>query len=99
MAASSGGSPPAASAQAAKVQPNSAAAKQDDDPANAGLRREPGLEPHKDIAPAKEPQPVNEFDPDSDEPEQESANNRTLVRNMRQMARQISLDPGDGMEL
>ncbi|MGC4024765.1 MAG: type IV secretory system conjugative DNA transfer family protein [Mesorhizobium sp.] len=27
------------------------------------------------------------------------ANNRALARNMRQMARQISLNPGDGMEL
>ncbi|MGV6873860.1 conjugal transfer protein TraG [Pseudochelatococcus sp. B33] len=89
----------AVSASAAAAQPNSAAAKQDDDPANAGLRREPGLEPHKDIAPEKETQPVNEFDPDSDEPEQKSSNNRALVRNMRQMARRISLDPGDGMEL
>lgn len=74
-------------------------AKQDEDPANAGLRREPGLEPHKDIAPQKAPTPVNEFDPDSDEPERESANSRALVRNMRQMARRISMDPGDGMEL
>lgn len=89
----------AASAQAATAQPNSVTAKQDEDPVNAGLRREPGLEPHKDIAPEKEPQPVNEFDPDADEPERESANNRALVRNMRHMARQISMDPGDNMEL
>src|SRR5690606_17506645 len=71
------------------------AEKQDDDPANAGLRREPGLEPHKDIAPEKDPASVNEFDPDADEPERESANNRALARNMRQMARRIAMDPGD----
>ncbi len=75
------------------------AEKQDDDPANAGLRREPGLEPHKDIAPEKDPASVNEFDPDADEPERESANNRALARNMRQMARRIAMDPGDGMEI
>ena len=76
-----------------------ATAKQDDDPANAGLRREPGLEPHKDIAPEKPASTVNEFDPDVDEPESDAATNRVLARNMRQMARQISMDPGDGMEL
>ena len=86
--------------KATSARPNATAAKQDDDPANAGLRREPGLEPHKDIASEKEPSsPVNEFDPDVDEPERESANNRAFVRDMRQMARRISMDPGDGMEL
>lgn len=72
---------------------------QDDDPANAGLRREPGLEPHKDIAPEPAKPAFNEFDPDMDEPERDAVANRTLARNMRQVARQISLDPGDGMEL
>ncbi|KJF71746.1 MULTISPECIES: conjugal transfer protein TraG [Agrobacterium] len=75
------------------------AARQDDDPANAGLRREPGLEPHKDIAPEPTHPPVNEFDPDLEEPERDAIGNRALVRNMRQMARQVSMDPGDGMEL
>ncbi|AMD60373.1 conjugal transfer protein TraG [Agrobacterium tumefaciens] len=73
--------------------------KQDDDSANAGLRREPGLETHKDIAPEPERKTVNEFDPDMDEPERDAATNRALARNMRQVARQISMDPGDGMEL
>lgn len=73
--------------------------KQDDDPANAGLRREPGLEQYTDIAPEPSKATVNEFDPDVDEPEREAVTNRTLVRNMRHVARQISMDPGDGMEL
>lgn len=72
---------------------------QDDDSANAGLRREPGLEAHKDIAPEAEKAPVNEFDPDMDEPKPEAAKNRILARNMRQAARQVSMDPADGMEL
>ncbi|BCH21619.1 conjugal transfer protein TraG [Mesorhizobium sp. L-8-3] len=97
--ANTGGSPLVASTQAATAQQSALAAKHDDDPANAGLRREPGLEPHKDIAPEKEPLAANEFDPDGDEPERESATNRALVRNMRQMARRISMNPGDGMEL
>ncbi|ERM03639.1 hypothetical protein Q644_00520 [Brucella intermedia 229E] len=73
--------------------------KQDGDSANAGLRREPGLEQHKDIAPEPERKTVNEFDPDMDEPERDAVTNRTLARNMRLVARQISMDPGDGMEL
>ncbi|MNE22152.1 Conjugal transfer protein TraG [compost metagenome] len=73
--------------------------KEDDDSANAGLRREPGLESHKDIAPEPERKTINEFDPDMDEPERDAVASRALARNMRQVARQISMDPGDGMEL
>ncbi len=75
------------------------AAKQDDDPANAGLRREPGLEEHKNIAPEPSKQPANEFDPDQDQPQDDAATNRDLARNMRQMARRIAMDPSDGMEI
>lgn len=75
------------------------AAKQDDDPANAGLRREPGLEPHKDITPEHSSSPANEFDPDHDEPQDDDAANRALVRNMRLVARQVSMDSGDNMDL
>jgi type IV secretion system protein VirD4 len=77
----------------------STATKPDDDPANAGLRREPGLEPHKDIAPDQPKPPANEFEPDSDEPDSDAATNRVLVRNMRLVARQVSMDPGDNMDL
>lgn len=73
--------------------------KRDDDDANAGLRREPGLEPHKDIASEPEKPSFNEFDPDMDVPERDAVTNRALARNMRQVARQISMDPGDGMDL
>ncbi|EXL02480.1 conjugal transfer protein TraG [Brucella anthropi] len=83
----------------AKRQPAKTDSKQDDDSANAGLRREPGLEPHKDIAPEPEKTAFNEFDPDMDEPERDAVTNRALARNMRQAARQISMDPGDGMDL
>ncbi|ARS71019.1 conjugal transfer protein TraG [Sinorhizobium meliloti] len=70
---------------------------QEDDAANAGLRREPGLELHKDMAPEPVRSPVNEFDPDMDEPD--AVVNRILARNMRQVARQASMDPSDGLEL
>jgi type IV secretion system protein VirD4 len=71
----------------------------DEDSANGGIRREPGLERHKDIAPEPLRSPVNEFDPDADEVQRDTAANRAQVREMRLMARQIALDPGDGMEL
>lgn len=72
---------------------------QEDDAANSGLRREPGLETHKEIAPATVAPPANEFDPDSDEVERDATTNRTLARRMRQVARQISMDAGGGMDL
>jgi type IV secretion system protein VirD4 len=75
------------------------AAKPDDDPANAGLRREPGLERHKDIAPSPVKTPANEFDPDAEEPERDVVANRALARDMRLMARRVAMDPCDGMEL
>ena len=68
------------------------------DPANAGLRREPGLERHKDIAPEPIKPAVNEFDPDMDQRD-DAIRVRALSRNARNIARQVSLDPGDGMEL
>jgi len=75
------------------------AARPDDDSANSGLRREPGLERHKDIAPDTVRPSANEFDPDAEEPEREVVANRVLTRDMRLMARRIAMDPGDGMEL
>ncbi|MBX4899769.1 conjugal transfer protein TraG [Rhizobium bangladeshense] len=70
-----------------------------DDEANAGLRREPGLEAHKEIAPKAAISALNEFDPDGDEPERNAVSVRTLARRMRQIARQASMDPNDGVEL
>jgi type IV secretion system protein VirD4 len=76
-----------------------ASGETDDDPANAGLRREPGLEPHKDIVPEPVKPPVNEFEPDRDESDDDTVRTRVLTRNMRNTARQVVMDPGDGMEL
>jgi type IV secretion system protein VirD4 len=73
--------------------------KAEDDPANAGLRREPGLERHKDIAPEPIKPAANEFDPDMDERDDDAVRVRALARNARNVARQVSMDPGDGMEL
>jgi type IV secretion system protein VirD4 len=92
--------PVGSGSSAAKRQPAKASSsKEGDDTANAGMRREPGLEPHKDITPEPERQRINEFDPGMDKPERDTLTNRALARNLHQVARQISMDPGDGMEL
>jgi type IV secretion system protein VirD4 len=71
----------------------------DADPANAGLRREPGLERHKDIAPEPIRPPLSELKSEQDETDDEALRVRLVGRNMRQVARQVALDPGDRMDL
>src|SRR5579883_460566 len=67
-----------------------------EDPANAGIRREPELPEHEEIAP--EPRTaVHEFEPMEDEPEDEPQRQRMIQRTMGSMARQVSLDPADDM--
>ena len=74
------------------------AAKPDDDPANGGPRREPGLEAHKDIAPPAKPM-EHEFGAGADKAARDAARARTMTRTMQRLARQISLDPGDDMDM
>jgi type IV secretion system protein VirD4 len=71
----------------------------DSDPANAGLRREPGLERHKDIAPEPVKSPVNEFEPDREDDDSDAMRLRLVGRTVRQVARQAAMDPRDGIEL
>ena len=77
----------------------SLADKGNSDPANGGIRREPGLERHKDIA----PEPANlfpdEFDADRTESDDDTVRVRILTRTMRQVARQAAMDPADGIKL
>jgi type IV secretion system protein VirD4 len=69
-----------------------------EDPANAGIRREPELPDHEEIAP--EPiRPVQEFEPLDDEPDDEVQRQRIMQRSFRTHARQASLDPGDDMQM
>jgi type IV secretion system protein VirD4 len=67
--------------------------------ANAGLRREPGMDAHKDIAPEPETASFNEFDLDGEELERDALSAGALTRRMRHVARQASMDPNDGVEL
>jgi len=73
--------------------------KSEGDPANAGLRREPGLERHKDIAPEPAKPFPDEFEPDRNESDDDVVRVRALSRTMRQVARQASMDPNDGIKL
>ena len=67
-----------------------------EDPANAGIRREPELPEHEEIAP--EPRKaVHEFEPMEDEPDDEPQRQRMIQRTMGNVARQVSLDPADDM--
>lgn len=72
---------------------------QDEDPANGGIRREPELAEHEDIAPRRTAQFDDEFDLDRDEPDDDAFRRRSLDRTMRQVSRQAALDPNDGIEL
>ena len=74
-----------------------------EDPANAGVRREPELQPHEAIAPETPPGRTScEFDDPDDEGDGDQGLVRARVlqdRAMRSLARQLSMDPADGMEL
>jgi type IV secretion system protein VirD4 len=69
-----------------------------EDPANAGIRREPELPEHEEIAPVAR-KPVHEFEPMDDEPGDEPQRRRMMRRTMGAVARQVSLDPGDDMRM
>ena len=71
------------------------------DQANAGLRREPELPDHVAIASeAIDPKPAQEFEALLDEePEDIARQRQALRRQLRAVARQVSLDPDDGMDL
>ena len=70
-----------------------------EDPANAGIRREPELPEHEEIAP--EPQkPVHEFEPMDDEPDDEAQRQRIMQRDVgsRRPPGRRSI-PADDMEM
>ena len=71
------------------------------DQANSGLRREPELPDHVAIAKETTDQkPAEEFAMMlDDQPEDAARQRQALRRQMRGLARQVSLDPNDGMEL
>lgn len=69
----------------------------DDDPANGGIRRQPEIPEHEDIAPEPEPRSENEFD--FDDEDTDAVRRRAIDQAMHRTARQVALDPNDGIEL
>ncbi|MET4518687.1 conjugal transfer protein TraG [Bradyrhizobium sp. I1.7.5] len=71
-----------------------------EDAANSGLRREPELPEHVAIAKeAAEPSPAEEFATILDDADDALRQSRFLRQQMRAVARQVTMDPNDGMEL
>jgi type IV secretion system protein VirD4 len=68
------------------------------DPANAGIRREPELPEHEEVVP-ETPKAVREFDPVDEETDDEVQRQRVMQRAFGTVARQVSLDPGDDMQM
>ncbi|WP_319798676.1 conjugal transfer protein TraG [Nitrobacter sp.] len=68
------------------------------DPANAGIRREPELPEHEDIVAPPRP-PEQKFGLLDDDPDVDAAKAIAIRQRMRIVARQVSLDPADGIEL
>jgi type IV secretion system protein VirD4 len=69
-----------------------------EDPANAGIRREPELPEHEEIVPEPLKQ-VHEFEAIDEEPDDEIQRRRIMQRTFGTVARQVSLDPSDDMQM
>jgi type IV secretion system protein VirD4 len=67
------------------------------DPANGGIRREPELPEHEDIAP-EQAKPSTEFAFEDDAGDK-AVRARVLRAQARGLARQASMDPNDGIDL
>jgi len=75
----------------------SAAGANDD--ADGGIRREPTLPEHEQIAPEPGPPPEKEFVFAEDEQDDDAARTRAVAARARRVARQAALDPDDGIAL
>ena len=69
-----------------------------EDPDNAGIRREPELPEQEEVV-LDQHLPVSEFELADDEPPDASEDLQAQQRRTRRLARQVALDPGDGMDL
>ncbi|MFC3528836.1 conjugal transfer protein TraG [Paracoccus mangrovi] len=76
----------------------SAADGAEGDPANAGIRREPELPSQEEIV-APPSSPEQEFELLDDEPDVDAAKARAMRQRMRMVARQVALNPDDGIDL
>jgi type IV secretion system protein VirD4 len=69
-----------------------------DDPADGGIRREPELPEHEEVAPERT-SPAPEFAFADEEPDNEVQRNSILRRQVSSVARQAAMDPVDGIDL
>jgi type IV secretion system protein VirD4 len=76
--------------------PKAARGSEDDD---GGIRREPALPEHEQVAPEPGPPPDKEFAFLDDEADDDAARARAMTARMRGVARQAALDPDDGIAL
>ncbi len=76
-------------------KPAKTATESQSDTANANIRREPGLPDHEEVV-RETPAPTQEFTFDDLEA---TDNDAAIQRRMHRVARQASLDPGDGIQL
>lgn len=81
------------------AEPTASTAGEEEDAANGGIRQEPELPLHEDVAPAAEPV-MGEFDFGEDGAQADAARLRQAAdRRMARNACAASLDPGGGMDL
>ncbi|WP_306120933.1 MULTISPECIES: conjugal transfer protein TraG [unclassified Roseitalea] len=71
----------------------------DDEDSDGGIRREPEIPEHEDIAPERPAPAREEFAALDDEPDDDAQRAKQLQDRFRGVARQASLDPDDGIEL
>lgn len=80
--------------------PSDRPASSDADAENGGIRREPELPEHEEITVEPDPtQPQNEFAIIDDEPEDAARQSRALCQQSQTIARQVSLNPDDGIDM
>jgi type IV secretion system protein VirD4 len=75
--------------------PKAARGSEDDD----GVRREPALPDHEQVAPEPGPPPDKEFAFLDEEVDDDAARARAMTARMRGVARQAAPDPDDGIDL
>ncbi|MGP1397624.1 MAG: conjugal transfer protein TraG, partial [Inquilinaceae bacterium] len=78
---------------------NSTGKTTDDEDADGGIRREPEIPEHEDIAPERPAPAREEFTALDDEPDDDAQRAKQLQDQFRGVARQASLDPEDGIKL
>ncbi|WP_292532920.1 conjugal transfer protein TraG [Methylocystis sp.] len=91
---------PSGQAESVAAEQIGATTSDDEDPANSGIRREPEIPEHEAIAPEKTASlPSREEPVDEDTGDEEAIRARALRGTFRSVARQVAMDPDDGIAL